>query len=112
MKPKSRRQRSGVPADIARLDFHDWWGNLIDRIKGKVTQKNKGLEMLEKIEGSFSISEFDRKEYKRKMMEWQHDAFTPTEIPKSIKLEQAKFSRDEDGNITSPFTKYGKEERR
>lgn len=105
MKNVKKRQRGGRPADICRLDFHDFWGNLIDRLKGKVTEKNKGIEMMNKIEGSFGISEKDRMEYDEKMLEWQKDAFTPTEVSKDLKEGQIKWTRDEKGNLVSPFRK-------
>lgn len=112
MKSKKDRQRSGVPADIARLDFHDWGGQLIDRIKGKVTQKEKGHEMLEKIQNNFGISQLEREEYKKKMLEWQKEAFTPTILSQELKEDQVKFKRDDSGKITSPFKKYGKDKGR
>ena len=105
MKNVKKRQRGGRPADICRLDFHDFWGNLIDRIKGKVTEKNKGIEMMTKIEHSFGISGKDREDYEKKMLEWQRDTLTPTEVSEDLKGKQVKWTRDEKGRIISPLYK-------
>ncbi len=92
-----KRTRHGSPADIARLDFHDWHGNLIDRTKAKVSEKDKGAMLVEKITNSFGITlEFVR----RRIDEWNIEALTPTEFPED---QKDKWTRDERGNIVSPF---------
>jgi len=97
---KKNKSRYGTPSDIARLDFHNWFGQLQDRIKAKTTEKDKGISMIQKIYDYFGISEeFCRK----RMRELNEEAMQPTEIPKEMKKKQDKFTRDEKGNIVSPF---------
>ncbi len=94
------KQRHGVPSEIARLDFHDWHGNLIDRTKGKVTEKDKGVMMIEKISNNFGVSlDFVRREIER----LNREAMTETIVPDEMKDGQVQWERDERGNIVSPF---------
>lgn len=96
-KPKSRY---GTPADIARLDFHNWFGQLHDRMKAKTTEKDKGVLMIEKIQHYFGIS----MEYcRQRLHELNMEAMKPTEVPKEIKQRKIKFTRDSRGEIISPF---------
>jgi hypothetical protein len=104
-KTKVKKTRGGVVADIARLDFHDFWGRLIDRIKGKTTEKDKGLLMVEKIQQNFGISGKDKDAFRAKMIEMQEKAFKPTKYPKIKKQEPIKWTRDAQGKIISPFDK-------
>ena len=99
---KKKTNRSGRHADIAQLTLHGWFGDLIDRIKAKTTEKDKGMMMLEKIENQFSISESDRIIFRKEMQareerEWE-------EMERQAKAMKDKpFKRDEYGNIISPF---------
>ncbi len=65
---KNNKTRIGGPADIARLDFHDWCGRLIDRTKGKTTEKDKGLMMMERIENRFGITAEERQRFREEAM--------------------------------------------
>lgn len=69
-------RRRGRTSDIIRLDHHSQWGQLIDRIKGKVTEKDIGCAILDKVENLCSITHLDREEFRKKMaekeaMEWE-----------------------------------------
>ena len=92
-----KRSRKGVVADIVRLDFHDFFGRLIDRVKGKITEKRKGVIMLEKIEQGFGISKRDRERFQEEMLEIQREA---VEESRSEKID---WTRNKEGKITSPF---------
>ena len=75
---KKFNHRSGNVADIARLNFHDHFGNLFDRTRAKVNEKEKGVMMVDKLKNRFGITELDEEKFRQKMMDWQEDAMTPT----------------------------------
>lgn len=87
----------GDPSDIAKLDFHDWHGNLMDRMRGKVTEKNVGVSMIQRISDNFGITlDF----VKQKIWENQQEEL------KSIQEDldgKDMWHRDSQGNIESPF---------
>ncbi len=90
------RARLGIDEGFAEKPLHS--------IKAYTTEKPKGLLMIELIENYFNISEEDRKNsFKQKLKEINENAFTPTEFPKDIRDKQVKITRDEKGNIVSPF---------
>jgi len=102
MVPNDRkRARGGTVAEIVRLDFHDFFGRLIDRIKGKTTEKNKGVIMLEKIEQGFGISERDREKFREEMLEEQKEAIQAS--PRRLKEKKIAWTRDGEGKLISPF---------
>jgi len=111
-----RKQRKREPPRFlrnlrAKLTFDDGYAeNPIDKIIANVGEKNKGIMMLERIENRFNISDKDRREaIERTLAEMdsrEKVAFTPTIIPEEIKKRQKeppKWTRDERGNIVSPF---------
>lgn len=59
MKTIKKKTRNGTPADIVRLDVHDWYGHLIHRIKGKSTEKTTGIAILELVADLFGLSSQD-----------------------------------------------------
>lgn len=82
----------------AKLTFFDWgWAdNVVFSVKAKVSEKYKGLQMIERIKMFFGIS---NKEIVR-----NEEDNLKTEIAE-IKGNKSKikWTRDEEGNITSPF---------
>ncbi len=74
-----------------KLIFYDWgWAdNIIYKIKGKVSEKNKGLTMIQKIKELFGIRNTDIEEYEVKV--------------RNDEIDRIKWTRDERGNIISPF---------
>ena len=63
----------------------------IYRIISKVTEKEKGLSMMDLIQKIFNISEWERTQYIKKVLEEFRDK------------NKINFTRDERGNICSPF---------
>lgn len=61
--------RRGRPADIVRFDHHDPWGRLIDRKKGKVTEKHIGMAIVDRAKELFNISDFDMDNWRKQMKE-------------------------------------------
>lgn len=99
---KRKFNRSGRQADVAQLTFHGWFGDLMDRIKAKTTEKEKGIMMLDKIESHFNINDFDREKFRKEMREREEREFR--EMKEQAEIDKGKpFKRDEYGNIISPF---------
>ncbi|HEC39517.1 MAG TPA: hypothetical protein ENI29_14855 [bacterium] len=75
----------------AKLTFFDWgWAdNIIYRIKGKVNEKSKGLDMISKIKEFFGIQDNEIIKHDRKVRDEE--------------IARIKWTRDEEGNIISPF---------
>ena len=89
----------------AKLSFDDGFAERpFYAIKAFTTEKHKGMDMLDLIIQNFGISEKEMKEaFRIKMEEFNYDAMQPTIAPKGFKQEEIKFTRDEKGNIISPF---------
>lgn len=100
---KKKFNRSGRQADIAQLTFHGWFGDLMDRIKAKTTEKEKGIMMLDKIENQFNISEVDRKSFRKELKEREEKEFDEMREQAKERKDKDPFTRDEQGNIVSPF---------
>ena len=47
------------PADIWKLDGHDWYGNLISRAKAKSTEKEKIILMIDQLANSGDVKDED-----------------------------------------------------
>ena len=105
MSKLNRKNRVGRVAEIARLDFHDFWGRLIDRVRGKVTEKDKGLAMVERIESRFGLTEMDKIRFRQRMIEMNDESLQPTKYPKDFKPEKINWTKDSKGRIVSPFGK-------
>ena len=102
-----KRQGKRVPksSDVARLDFHDAMGNVYDRIKGKVTQKERGISMINRIEDRFNISQFDIEEFRKALNEKEIEDFKELQEEARRKDRQPiKWTRDKRGKIISPFS--------
>ena len=95
--PKSRLR--------AKLSFDEGFAERpIYVIKAHAGEKEKGINMLELIETNFNICDQDRIEaVKKKLKELNEEAMTPTVLPKDLRDKQVKFTKDEEGNIVSPF---------
>ncbi len=96
LKNKRHDRRLGVLR--AKLTFDDGRAeNPIDRIIGFNTEKKKGLQMLERIEDRFNISQKDRDKFFQDKMEELRA------IPGEVSEQFNSWTRDERGNIVSPF---------
>lgn len=93
--------RSGKPADIARLDFHDFFGRLQDRTKAKVHEKEKGVMMIDKIKDRFCLSEREMNEIRQKLFQKEVDTFKelterarakPFQHPKKIEWHDTRIN--------------------
>lgn len=90
----------------AKLTFFDLREreNILNRINAKTTEKDKGLLMVELIENRFGITKEDKERaFKDKMEEFRAESFKPTIVPKQMKKDQINWTRDERGNLASPF---------
>ena len=73
-------------------------------IKAFNTEKDKGIDMVELLENNFSISEKDKQEKKqREIQETKNEIDKRKDFIKAIQ-EPVKWTRDEEGNIISPFS--------
>ena len=88
MKPK-KQIRKGVLT--AKLTFFDWgWAdNIIYTQKARVNEKVKGMQMISKIKHFFGITNNDIKEDEERTIKYE--------------IEKIEWTRDEKGNIISPF---------
>ncbi len=88
MKPK-KQIRKGVLT--AKLTFFDWgWAdNVIYTQKAKVNEKLKGIQMISKIKHFFGITNKDIKESEEILIRYE--------------IEKIEWTRDDKGNIISPF---------
>jgi len=101
---KRKFNRAGSKADIATLTIHGWFGDLIDRIRAKTNEKERGMLMVNKLENYFNINEFDRKIFRQKLLEREKRDFKEMEEQaKLIEVKPIKWTRDETGKIVSPF---------
>jgi len=101
-KNKQKLNRIGRRVDIARLDFHDFCGRLIDRTRCNITEKEKGMFMIDKIGDRFNINDFDLQQFREEMIRREIKDFEEME-EQAKKREPVKWNRDEKGNIISPF---------
>ena len=99
---KKKQSRNGNPSDIASLTFHNWFGEIMDRIKCKTTEKDKGIIMLNKIEGYFNIGPLDRQVFREKLREREIKDFEEME-KQADERRKVEWTRDEKGKIVSPF---------
>lgn len=60
--------RNGKPADIARLDFHGWAGQLQERIKGSTNEKDIGVAMIMRIKDRFNLTESEIREIEKRIL--------------------------------------------
>jgi len=90
----------------AKLVIDDWFAEKpLYRIKATTKEKDKGIRMLELIENNFNISTKDRLDFiKKRLEELNKESMKPTKLPKFMRKNQIKFTRDpKTGQIISPF---------
>jgi len=92
----------------AKLSFDEGYAeNPIYSIKAFTNEKNRGIDMIELIKNNFHINKEDiNLAFKKKMEEWQEDFQKPTIYSKEVEktLKKIEWTRDEKGNIISPFS--------
>lgn len=84
----------------AKLSFDEGFAERpIYVIKGFTSEKDKGVDMIHLIKQNFNISdEFIR----RKLMQLNSEAMRVTKYPSGL-TPPPKLTRDEKGNLVSPF---------
>lgn len=95
-KPFVKKAKIGHhPADIAKLDIHDWYGNLIARLKAPATDKMLGAAMIMKLKDMFTLTD--------KEIEELYDMFQRNEMEEQKKLLNSeppiKWPRNPDGSL-------------
>lgn len=105
MKFDHKKKYFGSSEIRARLSFDEGFRERpLYAIKAKVTEKDKGIDMIELIKQHFNISQKDEKEaFEKKMEFFRADFPRPTKIPKEIKQQRIKWTRDNKGRVVSPF---------
>ncbi|KKM68578.1 hypothetical protein LCGC14_1459530 [marine sediment metagenome] len=106
-KNKKEHRKGYLTAKLVFFDY-GWRDNIVYNAMAKQHEKEKGLAMVERLKNLFNINLFDEEEFRKKMIQMQVEAFTPTEYPKEREL--VKWTRDEKGKIVSPFSKKDKKE--
>lgn len=89
-------------ADLtAKLTFFDWgWAdNVIFSLKAMITEKHKGFLMIEKIKMFFNINNKDIINNEEQHIKREINDIKEMQKEKS----KIKWTRDEQGNIISPF---------
>ncbi len=106
---RRRRNRIRNGTILAELKFSevDIYPRVFDSTKANITEKKKGMIMIEKIENRFSISKQQMDEFRNELEYYNEDAMTPTFKEQAEK--PVEWTRDEKGNIISPFDKKVKE---
>ncbi len=102
---KNIKKRQGRVADIARLDIHDFFGNLISRTKGKVHEKTKGAMMIQQIKERFELNDEDLATLTADILR------NETMDQRGLKSKPLEWTRDEKGRIVSPFSPRAERER-
>jgi len=91
MRKKKNIHLSGLRA---KLTFDEGFAERpVYSIKAVTTEKDKGINMMELIENTFNISDFDREDSKRRKVEEFEN----------INQHQIRWTRDAKGEIISPF---------
>ena len=114
---KKKNTRQGRVAEISKLDFHDFSGRLIDRTRAKVTERDKGVLMIQNIKDRFNLSDIDIQEFRRVMHQRELEDFEDMKIQaeiikrKNLISQPIKWTRDEKGNVISPFDLKARKDR-
>jgi len=104
-KPKSRLR--------ARLSFDDGYAERpLYSIRAFTNEKNKGMNMIELIQDNFNINSLDVKEFQQEKFNELTNDFEVLEKDIIRKKEPLKLTRDEKGNLMSPFGNKAKELKR
>jgi hypothetical protein len=115
MKDIGKSFKNGQQAEIGTLTFHSWTGSIIDRIRSKTTEKEKGVVMMDVIEDRFGLTNEERIRIREEMKQREMKDFQEREEKANKKLvfnnTPVKWNRDEKGNFASPFRSKPKEKK-
>lgn len=101
---RKRKHNDGRVAITVKLDFHDWFGSLIDRNKAKVTEKKQIISMIEKLKDRADITQIDIDDFRRKQHQEDLKEYEGMkEHFNRFNKGPVKWNRDSEGNIKSPF---------
>ncbi len=110
---KKKKKKFIRPRLRAKLSFDEGFAEMpLYSIKAFTSEKEKGIDMIELIKTNFNINGGDMDlAFKKKMEEWQEEAMKPTELSIEARRTQVKikWTRDENGNLISPFSNKAKE---
>lgn len=87
-------------ADIAKLDFHDFFGRLQDRIKANTTQKPIGVMMMDKLIDRFGLSQEDINKFREELRDKSKKEFLEMEAWAKTRPFQPKYTPF--GNLSKP----------
>jgi len=101
MKNKKIFNRNNSSIMRAKLSFDEGFAERpIYTIKGFVTEKEKGVNMIELIRDNFGICDEDmRKVIRERLEEYNKNFFTPIEKMRKSVAKPVEWKRDERGNI-------------
>ncbi len=88
MKQKKQIKRAVITAKLVFFDW-GWEDNILYRQRAKVNEKEKGIQMISKLKEYFGITNKDIKESE--------------DITITHEIQRIKWTRDDKGNIVSPF---------
>lgn len=93
---------------LAKLAFSDLksWGEVFDRLKGKCSEKDIGLMMIQKIKERFDLTDAEIKDMLVDFLKKEADEQRGIKDDRTV-----KWTRDEKGRIISPFSKKKAEDR-
>lgn len=91
-KNNKSRPFSSSSSDIARLDFHDYFGRLQDRTKASTNQKPLGVMMIDKVVNRFGLSEEDIKRLREELKEKEKRDFAELQNWAESRPFQPKYS--------------------
>jgi phage repressor protein C with HTH and peptisase S24 domain len=106
MRNNKRRKKTNHSFKLrARLSFDEGFAEKpVYTVKAFTTEKDKGIRMIELIRDNFNINKFEmNKLFRQRMEKLNEDAMTPTTYKAFSKTKPIKWTRDERGNLASPF---------
>lgn len=77
---------TGRKAEIVKLQIHSWYGQLLNKVEGKVTEPIIGVMMIDSIKDLFGLSDQDVEVLRE--MEFRRNLKEQKEL---IKLDKAIF---------------------
>lgn len=86
-----------------KLIFYDLRENIINKVVGKTTEKNKGVAMVELIMNRFGLSDDDIINMNKNISEINKEMVNKVNNKISIDRSRVNWTRDDRGNIISPF---------
>ena len=112
MNGKKKKKLSYQPKSKlrCRLSFDEGYAERpLYSIKAFTNEKDKGISMIDLIQNNFDINSIDIKEFnERKINVLSNDFQDLINIPRTLN-EPLKLTRDEQGNLMSPFGNKAKE---